>query len=114
MSVFKLFDCDMVVPCDTFQCFGRAKYFIGKEDAPKSTLTKVCESCAQELKESIIHPPIESLPFTDEPPKEMFFDKPVSDWTVYELREKATVLGIQGVTRKNKAELIRSIEDTFI
>jgi hypothetical protein len=61
MSTFKLFDCDMNVPCDTFQCFGRAKYFLGKEDAPKSTLTKVCQECANELIEDIVNS-VEMLP----------------------------------------------------
>jgi hypothetical protein len=50
MSEFQLFDCDLKVPCDTFQCYNRAKYYVGKPDQSKGVLVgHICEKCATEL-----------------------------------------------------------------
>jgi hypothetical protein len=126
MGSFKLFETDMKVPCDTFQCHERAAYFIGKEDSPKSMLTKVCEKCAGELKDDILSKvtfvkataeEIEAkaegflgtivtgdfnpLPF-EEPPKEANLE----DLTVAELKKLASEAGHEGISKKTKAELI--------
>lgn len=118
MSTFKLFETDMKVPCDTFQCHERAAYFLGKEDAPKSMLTKICQKCADELVEDIMKAfpvyqgeeitaePIESdsiitIPF-EEPPKEANLE----DLTVVELKKLASEAGHEGISKKTKSELI--------
>lgn len=121
MSTFKLFETDMKVPCDTFQCHERAAFFIGKEDAPKSMLTKVCQKCANELIEDIVNSvafiKAEELPSTveiyskgthtvgipfEEPPKEANLE----DLTVVELKKLASEAGHEGLSKKTKAELI--------
>jgi len=117
---YKLFDCDLKVPCDTFQCYGRAKYFLGNEDAPKSTLTKVCETCANELIEDIVNsvqivnaPKAEALPFADEAPIfpiEAYSTIVLSDLTVAELKAIAADHGIEVKSKATKAEIIEAIE----
>lgn len=77
---FGLQPTEMKIPCHTFQCFGRAKYYIGKPDSPKGTEYFVCEKCAEELKDQVLAdyvakkdepPEVELMPFEDtpEPPK---------------------------------------------
>lgn len=118
MSTFKLFETDMKVPCDTFQCHERAAYFIGKEDAPKSMLTKVCEKCATELAESILKKyenvtTVEALPF--EEVEEGFGievdGKLIADMNVAELKKVCKKLGITGYSDKTRTELLLAIEE---
>lgn len=122
MSTFSLFPCTLQVPCDTFQCHNRAAFFIGKEDAPKSTLTKVCDQCANELIESAvafrdIAVQVNADPIvTDDPMtgvEDTLLGKRIIDWEVTELKKKAKELGLTGYSQKNKAELARLIQETI-
>lgn len=109
MSEYKLFDCDMHVPCDTFQCFGRASFFIGKEDAPKSTLTKVCDQCANELIGYVLksQAPAES----DEPATDEISFKEYEDMNYIELKSFAKRIGLTGFHNKSKPDLISMIKE---
>lgn len=120
MSTFKLFETDMKVPCDTFQCHERAYFFLGKEDSPKSMLTKICAKCAKELVDDIVsavevfpkathvtggevpHVATAYIPF-EEPPKEANLE----DLTVAELKKLAADEGHEGLSKKSKADLIK-------
>lgn len=120
MSTFQIFPCKLVVPCDTFQCHGRATYFLGREDSPKSLLTKLCDKCANELVESMVAfkeevvvngDPIipEPLPFDD--PEITVDGKPIDELSYLDLKRACKNLGITGYSDKNKEELIGMITE---
>jgi hypothetical protein len=50
MSKFGLYPTDLKISCSNFQCYNRAEFFLGKEDAPTGTTTIICGQCADELK----------------------------------------------------------------
>lgn len=114
MSTFGLQPTDLPVPCQTFQCYGRAAYFLGRSDAPAGTTQLVCVQCAQELKDQIFKEfidsaakePVEELPFADIEPTELpevvDFDK----LTVSELKQYCKEIGIKGYSDKNREELM--------
>lgn len=138
MATYQLFPCEYRVPCDTFQCHGRAKYFIGKDDAPKNTLTKVCAECADELIHNIIdhyvtHPEEDAAVEVngDPVPQEIIevaqasaeiqaeklpFDDIEDDMTVKEMQEALRKinydrkLGITGIGKMNRSQLEKELE----
>jgi hypothetical protein len=119
MKTFKLFPCHYQIPCDTFQCHGRAAYFLGKEDAPTSTLTKVCEQCANELIASAVEfrdiavevhaDPVPEVPFED--PGIQIDGKPIEELSNLELKRACKNLGITGYSDKKREELVKLIEE---
>jgi hypothetical protein len=119
MSKFGLYPTDMKISCSTFQCYGRAAYYLGKDDSPNGTTTIICQECADSLIGNIVlehaNPIPQELPFepTNEElaePADMLFDRPVSDWTIAELKEKAAELGLEVKSKMNKADLVHLIE----
>lgn len=107
---------DLKIPCQTFQCYGRAAFSLGKPDSPNGTAQYVCDQCAQELRDSIIaeheasKPVIEAeLPFEDGP-EEAVSEGKLEDLKVDALKAIAEGKGITGISKKNKAELIELIE----
>lgn len=114
-NTFQLFPCDIVAPCESFQCYGRAEYFLGRRYAPKTTLKNVCAKCANELIDSIlsahkVNPTVDvavevsadPLPFEPEPEKEL---------TLKELKAAAKAAGLSGYSDKNRDELITMLEN---
>lgn len=122
MTTFGLQPTDMKVPCSTYQCFGRAAYFLGKEDSPNGTVSYVCDQCAQELKDQLtqkvlptVEEPVEHdlLPFEPETPEyEVQEDKviPLEDLSYLKLKSMAKEMKIEGYSTKDKAELIELIK----
>jgi hypothetical protein len=120
MNPFCFFPCEYKVPCDTFQCYNRATFFLGREDAPKSTLTKVCEQCANELMDSA-HAirGIEAATSADPVPEPLPFEdhgvtvdgKPIEELSNLELKRACKNLGITGYSDKKREELVRLIEE---
>lgn len=126
-NVYQIFPCHIVSPCDTFQCHERSAYFIGKPDAPKNTLTKVCEKCASELVSHIVknHAAVEvnadpvpnvsegdSLPF--EPSIEDLLEiggKLIVDMNLKDLKAACKSLGLSGYSDKNREELIALLDE---
>ena len=113
MSTFGLQPTDMKITCHTFQCHNRAAYFIGRPDSPRGTEYYVCDQCANELIENVVN----SVEFIEEPENkkteiEMLLDKPVSEWTVAELKDKAEEIGLPVKSKMNKADLIRLFKMT--
>jgi hypothetical protein len=125
MSHFGLQETDMKVPCSTYQCFGRAAYYLGKEDSPNGTVPYICEECAQELRDQIINKVIPTLEKVESPEVELMPFEP--DAPVYEiqpedkvvdleslsflkLKSMAKEMKIEGYSDKSKAELIELIK----
>lgn len=120
MSTFGLYPTDLKVPCSSFQCYGRAAYFLGKEDAPNGTYTIVCEQCASELKEQLQPANVveveakpfldEEIPFTDLP-EEVEDIQSLEDLTVKELKEIAEAENIHLPSKATKPEIIKLLEE---
>jgi hypothetical protein len=111
MSTFTLTPTDLKVPCQSFQCFGRAAYLLGKENSPRGTEFIICGECAQELVENILvdFAPMEDNPESNDNQDDMLDGKLIADWTVPELKEKAESLGLTKLSKLNKAELVAAI-----
>jgi hypothetical protein len=114
VSTFGLQPTDLPVPCQTFQCYGRAAYFLGRSDAPAGTTQLVCVQCAQELKDQIFKElnvvEVEALPFTDIEPTE----DPMTDYSelkVAELKDLAESEGIKVPSKATKSEIISLLEE---
>jgi hypothetical protein len=123
MTTFGLQPTDMKVPCSTYQCFGRAAYFLGKEDSPNGTVSYVCEQCAQELRDQLtqkvlptVEEPVEHdlLPFEPEAPEYEVQQEdkivPLEDLSYLKLKSMAKEMKIEGYSTKDKAELIELIK----
>jgi hypothetical protein len=123
MTTFGLQPTDMKVPCSTYQCFGRAAYFLGKEDSPNGTVSYVCDQCAQELKDQLtqkvlptVEEPVEHdlLPFEPEAPEYEVQQEdkviPLEDLSYLKLKSMAKEMKIEGYSTKDKAELIELIK----
>ena len=107
MNTFGLHPTDLPVPCQTFQCYGRAAYFLGRIDAPQGTTQLVCEQCASELKAQIIInalPKAEPIPPTDDPMTG------IEDLKVAELKDLAETKGLKVPSKATKAEIITLLE----
>lgn len=106
--------------CHTYQCYNIASFYLGHSDSPNGTVPYVCDQCAGELKEQILHAaasevaqaPVEAelAPFEDEPVGEIAEIKDFNEMTVDELKEYAKFIGLTGISKKTKAELIELIE----
>lgn len=104
-NTFQLHPCDLDIPCQSFQCYERAAFYLGKKDAPRGTETIICQKCADELIDSIIKTK-GSIEINGDP-------LPLSDETFFsmkELKEQAKALGIHYVGVK-KEDLIQKIRD---
>jgi hypothetical protein len=128
-ETFQLYPCDLKIPCDTFQCYGRAAYFLGKPSHPKNLVTKICDKCANELIQNVAD--AHSLPTREEKPavevnadpmdlhpeqfdgpveqeEEILIDgKPLKEYSVKELKTFCKEFGIKGYSDKKEAELIQ-------
>lgn len=117
MSTFGLYPTDMPVPCQTFQCYGRAAYFLGRSDAPGGTTQLVCDQCAQELKDHITaelnvkSAEVEPLPFTDIEDAAVIEVKDFKDMTVAELKSFAESIDVAIPSKATKAEIISLLEE---
>lgn len=131
-NTFQLFPCDIVAPCESFQCYGRAEYFLGRRQAPKTTLKNICGKCANELIESIVAPnaanpalnvglEVEADPFSEQP-SELPFEptiedlleiggKLVIDMNLKDLKAACKSLGLSGYSDKNRDELIALLDE---
>ncbi|HDU1185811.1 TPA: Rho termination factor N-terminal domain-containing protein [Listeria monocytogenes] len=115
MSTFKIIPDEVYGTCHTYQCHNRIAFKLGKEDTPRGTEFLICEQCAQELKDSIAEELVKGieeaiLPFADEPKELVVAAKAFNELTVPELKEFAEGIGITGISKKTKAELIELIE----
>jgi hypothetical protein len=119
LSTFGLQPTDLKVPCQTFQCYGRAAYFLGKSDAPAGTTQLVCEQCAQELKDQIFKEfidsaakePVEELPFADHVEVDEVHPVDLHELKVADLKELAAREGIDVPSKATKAEIIHLLEE---
>lgn len=117
MSTFGLQPTDLPVPCQTFQCYGRAAYFLGRSDAPAGTTQLVCVQCAQELKDQIFKElnvvEVEALPFTDieDEAPDVTDAKEFKDMTVAELKTFAESIHVSIPSKATKAEIISLLEE---
>lgn len=50
----QIFECPYAIPCDTFNCYRTAKYFIGRPDGPLNLCIKLCEECAASVLQSAV------------------------------------------------------------
>lgn len=120
MSTFKIIPDEVYGTCHTYQCHNRIEYKLGKEDTPRGTEFLICGQCAQELKDFIaaeLKEAEKELPFADEPEEVepiisnlVVAAKAFNELTVPELKEFAEGIGITGISKKTKAELIELIE----
>ena len=49
----QIYPCTYVVPCETYNCRNRAKWFVGRPDAPVSTNYRLCDTCAKSIVENL-------------------------------------------------------------
>ena len=111
---FGLQPTEIYTNCHTYQCYDVASHYLGHPDSPNGTVYYVCGKCASELKEQILHDQasvvtdIEPLPFEELPG--IVEIKDFHQMTVAELKEYAEFIGMTGLSKKTKAELIELIE----
>lgn len=67
------------VPCETYACLDRAKWFVGREDGPLSVTFKLCDDCARHLLSHVPESLIESAlnQVVPEPKIEVIEEAPV-------------------------------------